>query len=99
MRPLHQCLLDTDLVRLQAIARLWGVELTTNRQRDVAIQLAEAMTRPEAVADALDVLAGDQRRALEALLAAEGRMPLRVFTRQWGEIRTMGPGRLEREQP
>jgi hypothetical protein len=99
MRPLHQCLLDTDLVRLQAIARLWGVELATNRQREAAAQLAEAMARPAAIADTVDVLPDDQRQALEALLGAGGRMPLRVFARRWGEMRTMGAGRLEREQP
>jgi len=99
MRPLHQCLLDTDLVRLRVIARFWDVELTTKRQRDVAAQLAEAMAVPDAVTSARDALPDDQRPALESLLAAGGRMPLRVFTRQWGEIRTMGPGRLEREHP
>jgi hypothetical protein len=99
MRSLRQCLLATDLARLKAIARFWDVELTTIRQRDVAAQLAHAMTSPEAIADAWDVLPDDQRQALEALLAAGGDMPLRVFAREWGEIRTMGPGRLEREQP
>jgi hypothetical protein len=99
MRTLHQCLLDADVVRLRAIARFWGVELTAHRRREVAAQLAEAMAQPEAVTDAWDVLPDDQRRALEALLAAGGRMPLRVFARRWGEIRPMGPGRLDREQP
>ena len=99
MRPLHQCLLDTDLVRLRAIARFWDVELTTNRQRDAAAQLAEAMARPEAAAEAWDALPDDQRPALEELLAAGGQMPLRIFARQWGEIRAMGPGRQERERP
>ena len=99
MRPLHRCLLDTDLVRLRVIARYWDVELTASRQRDVAAQLVEAMAVPETVADAWDALPDDQRQALEQLLAAGGRMPLRVFIRDWGEIRTMGPGRLEREQP
>jgi hypothetical protein len=99
MRTLHQCLLDANLIRLRAIARFWDVELTANRQRDAAAQLAEAMATPEAIADARDALPDDQRQALEALLAAGGRMPLRVFARQWGEIRTMGPGRMERERP
>jgi hypothetical protein len=99
MRTLHQCLLDADLVRLQVIARFWDVELTAGRRRDVAAQLAEAMAAPEAVAAAWDALPGDQRQALEGLLAAGGRMPLRVFGREWGEIRAMGPGRMEREQP
>ena len=99
MRPLHQCLIDTELARLQAIARVWDVELTTNRQRDAAAQLAAAMATPEAIANAWHALPDDQRRALGTLLAGGGRMPLRVFTRQWGEVRAMGPGRLEREQP
>jgi hypothetical protein len=99
MRSLHQCLLDTDLVRLRVIARFWDVEPTASRQRDVAAQLTEAMAAPDAVTGAWGTLPDDQRRALEALLAAGGQMPLRVFTRQWGEIRTMGPGRTEREQP
>ncbi len=99
MRPLHQCLLDASLIRLRAIAHFWDVDLATNHQREAATQLAEAMVQPESVADAVEVLPDDQRRALEALLAAGGRLPLRVFARQWGEIRTMGPGRLERERP
>ena len=99
MRPLHQCLLAADLVRLQVIARFWDVELATNRQRDAAAQLAQAMAQPEVVSDAVEVLPDDQREALEALIAAGGRMPLRVFARQWGEIRAMGPGKLERERP
>ncbi len=99
MRALHQCLLDTDLIRLRVTARFWDVELTTNRRRDVAAELAEAMAAPEVVAPAREALPDGQRRALEALLAAGGWMPLRVFARHWGEIRTMGPGRMEREQP
>ncbi len=99
MRSLRQCLLDTDLVRLRAIARFWDVELTSSRRRDAAIQLAEVMAAPEAITDAWNALPDDRRRALEALLAAGGRMPMRVFAREWGEIRAMGPGRMEREQP
>jgi hypothetical protein len=99
MRPLHRCLLDTDRIRLQVIARFWDVELTNGGQREAAAQLAEAMATPQAIADAWDALPDDHRQALSALLSAGGRMPLRVFARQWGEIRTMGPGRLERERP
>ncbi|MEE8390053.1 MAG: helicase-associated domain-containing protein [Anaerolineae bacterium] len=87
------------MTQLQAIARFWDVELTSNRQRDVVAQLAEAMTAPKTITDAYSALPDDQRQALDALLAAGGRMPLRVFARQWGEIRTMGPGRLDRKRP
>ena len=99
MRSLQQCLLDTNLIRLRVIARFWDVEVTTNRQRDVATHLAEVMATPKAIASAYDALPNQQRQPLEALLADGGRMPTRVFARQWGEIRPMGPGRMEREQP
>lgn len=99
VRSLQQCLLDTDLVHLRAIARFWDVELTASRQRDAAADLAEAMAAPEAVTRAWEALATGPRRALERLLAAGGKMPLLTFTRDWGEIRTMGPARMEREQP
>jgi hypothetical protein len=99
MPLLLQCLLDTYLVRLRAIARFWEIELVARRQREVAIELAEAMVNPETLARTWGALPLDQRQALRALLASGGRMPQRVFTREWGEIRAMGPGRMDREQP
>jgi hypothetical protein len=99
MRTLRQCLLDADLLRLRVIARFWDVELTAGRRLDVAAQLAEAMAVSETVTAAWDALPEDQRQALDALLAAGGPMPLKVFAREWGEIRAMGPGRMERERP
>jgi hypothetical protein len=99
MRSLRQCLMDSNPVRLEVIARLWDVSLTSGRQREIAAQLAKEMAIPLAVGNAWENLPPEQRQALDALLAAGGRMPLRVFVRQWGEIRTMGPARLQREQP
>lgn len=99
MRALDQCLLDAESVRLRVIARLWDVDLSDVLHRDTAVQLAQAMATPEAVTRVWDTLPNDQRRALEALLAAEGQMPRRVFARRWGEIRTMGPGRMDRDRP
>ncbi len=99
MRLLRQNLLDTDLARLRIIARFWDVELGASCQRDAAAQLAEAMAAPEAISRAWETLPDDQRRALESVLAAEGRKPRRIFARRWGEIRAMGPGRMGRERP
>lgn len=99
MLLLRQCLLNTYLVRLRAIARFWQVELNTSKQRDVALDLAEAMANPEALAHAYQALSEEQRQALRALLASDGQMPQRVYAREWGEIRMMGPGRMDRESP
>ncbi len=99
MIRLRQCLLDTYLVRLRAIAQFWDVELTATRQREAALELAQAMDDPQTVASAREALADEEGRALQALVGSGGQMPKRVFTREWGEIRTMGPGRVERDQP
>lgn len=99
MRTLRQCLLDTYLVHLRTIARFWDVDLGNTRQRDVALELSEALSNPEAIDRAWRDLPDEEREALEALLAEDGLMPRRVFARQWGEIRVMGPGRMEREKP
>jgi hypothetical protein len=99
MPALRQRLLDTYLVRLRAIARFWEIKLAARRQREIALELAEAMEDAEAVTRAWKALTLEQRQALRALLANDGRMPQRVFARQWGEIRAMGPGRMERERP
>ena len=99
MPLLRQSLLDTYLVHLRAIASFWDIPLATNRQRDVALELTDAMADPKAIERALARLSADQRGALHALLASDGRMPRQVFAREWGEIRAMGPGRMERDHP
>jgi hypothetical protein len=92
-------LIDLDLARLRVIARLWGLEVQATRPREVAARLAEALADPSHAADTYTTLPGDVRAALTALLDAGGLMPAAIFTRRFGEIRPMGPGRLERERP
>jgi hypothetical protein len=99
MPRLRQSLLDTYLVRLLAIARFWEIPLTTSRQREAALELAEAMADPQAIQRARARLPDDQRQALQQLLASDGHTPRLVFARDWGEIRAMGPARMERERP
>lgn len=99
MPLLRQCLLDTYLVRLRTIARFWDITLTASKQREAALELTEAMSNPETVARAYRGLSEEERQALRALLASDGQMPQRVYAREWGEIRAMGPGRMDRERP
>jgi hypothetical protein len=99
MKTLKQCLIDYDMALLRAIAERRGVELVSNRQREAAEQLASALLDPASVAEAVDWLSTTEREALDALLAAGGRMQAPLFARRFGEIRTFGPGRMEREKP
>jgi hypothetical protein len=99
IRSLRQCLVDTELAHLRVIARLWGLEVKASRPLDVAAELAQALAEPANAAEMWEALLEAQRAALKELLEAGGLMPVPVFGRRFGEIRPMGPGRLEREAP
>ena len=98
LRTLYQTLLDSDLARLQVIAQQWGITLIADRKSDIAAELADAMVRAEAVECVVADLDSDARAALDDLLRQDGALPWAIFTRRWGELRAVGPGRLEREE-
>ncbi|MBN2394188.1 MAG: hypothetical protein JXR84_25875 [Anaerolineae bacterium] len=98
MRTFYQTLLDSDLARLQVIAQQWDISLIAERKSDVAAELADAMVHIESVERVLAGLDADVRAALDDLLRRDGAMPWAIFTRRWGELRAVGPGRLEREE-
>ena len=96
---LHRALLDHNPILLAAIAERRGVELTTTLHRDRVTELATALGDPASVQEAIAWLPPDQRAALDALSAAGGRLPAMRFCRDHGDVRRMGPGRMEREKP
>lgn len=98
LRTLYQSLMDNDVARLRVIARQWDIELLAERRADVVAELADAMARAEAVNRSWENLAPEPRAALEDLLRREGAEPWAAFVRRWGHVRTVGPGRLEREE-
>lgn len=98
LRTLYQALLDSEPARLRVIAGQWEISLTASRRTDLAAELADAMAHVERVTAAWDSLTPRSRAALEDLLRREGALPWPAFTRRWGPLRTVGPGRLEREE-
>ncbi len=99
MKNLRQCLIDCSIAMLRAIAQKRGIELASNRQREAVEQLTEELLQPESVAEILESLKPQEREALDFLVSEEGRSKLHLFARRYGEIRTFGPGSLERERP
>ncbi len=98
MRSLLASLNDQPMALLRGIAELRGVTLATNNRGDAAAQLASSLAEPAATAAALAACSPAAQSAWRALLAAGGRMKAGVFVRtSGGEIRAIGPGRLERE--
>jgi len=97
MRSLFASLNDHPMALLRGIAELRDVELTTNARGDAAAQLASLLAESSATAAALAECSSAGQAAFGALVAAGGRMKAGVFARVHGDIRSIGPGRLERE--
>ena len=99
MPGLVNSLQQHDLGFLRIVAELWGVELEAADARQAARKLADALQDPELVAEIVEVLTPEARAALQELSKNEGRLPWKRFTRRYGQVREMGPGRRDREKP
>jgi len=99
MPTLAQSLHSHDLGHLRIIAEHWGLELAAPEARSALPLLSAAMLEPDLVAEIVAAQAPQAQQALESLLENEGRLPWAQFTRSFGEVRTMGPGRRDRERP
>lgn len=99
MRTLRQCLFDNDLALLRVIAAQWNVELPTNRHDDAVGVLTLHLSDQAAQAEFWSALPEAERQALSIMMTVSGLMPTGAFTRRFGDIRPIGPGRLERERP
>lgn len=99
MRILKSSLLDEPLARLNAIADTWDISLEAASVAEMAEALAKHMLAPDAAAHGRDALPIGARKALDALVTANGRAPAAAYERRFGTLRPMGPGRLERERP
>jgi hypothetical protein len=100
MQYLLATLLNHDPGLLAIIAHRWDVDLEARNKHEAAERLAEAMLNPERAASEWSRLNDAERGALQTLLsAADHKMTEAQFSRFFGEIRQMGPGRRDREKP
>src|SRR5262245_6364227 len=99
MKSLRQSLIDYELALLKAIAACRAIPLTATTPLEVVSELTEALLSPVATAIVLDDLSGEEKGALQLLLAQGGQVDGPRFTREYGAVRPMGPARLERETP
>ena len=98
MRTLEQALLDHDLIVLRVIAEWLELDLTGADKAESVEQLAAALATAD-LQEQLDYMEPEETAALAELVRQGGRAPVAVFSRDHGEVREMGPGRLEREEP
>lgn len=100
MQTLLPTLLEHDPGLLAIIARRWDVDLGALDPRAAAEALAAVMLEPERAAREWSRLSDSERGALQTLLATPDHKMAEVqFSRLFGPIRQMGPGRRDREKP
>ncbi len=97
MRDLQASLRDHPMAMLRVIAELNGIDLTTNAREDASAQLADALRAPETAAASLGRCSPEAQAAWQTLAAAGGQMKVPAFSRRFGALRPVGPGKLERD--
>lgn len=98
MRTLEQALVDHDLTVLRVIGEWLGMDLTGSDRLRAVSQLSEALAQLD-LAQELAYMEAEEATALRDLVAQGGRVPVDIFSRAHGDIRLMGPGRMDREEP
>ena len=99
MPDLAHSLRDHDLEHLTNIAELWGIEINAPGVSEAVAQLSKAVLDPSLVLEIIPTLSEESLLALSALEARHGRLPWAQFTRRFGTVREMGPGRRSRQHP
>lgn len=99
MPTLSQTLPINDLGFLRIVASLWGIELSSADPSEAAVELAETLCDAELLEEVISSLPEQGQAALGALADEGGRMTWVNFTRRFGDVREMGAGRRDREQP
>lgn len=99
MPALEKTLPTEDLAYLQIVASLWGVELNSTDPLLAAAELASGLCDAELLEEVISTLPEQAQTALGALADEAGRLPWETFTRRFGELREVGPGKRDREKP
>lgn len=99
MPTLENTLSLQDIGYLHIVAELWGCDLTPADLESGASRLADCLLQPDLMQEMLEMLPPESRQALLALASNNDKMPWDVFTRRYGPLREMGPGKRDREMP
>lgn len=99
MKSLFETLQDHDLGFFRIVAELWGVPEPDQSGAPGASSLTDELIAPGRIEEIASALPRAAQEALEFLLQRAGRCPWTDFTRQFGSIREVGPGRRDRERP
>jgi len=99
MPDLNQSLHGHDLGHLRIIAEHWGLELDAPDAQAGRKVLVELLQDEDLLVEVVETLPEGALSGLTTLYQKKGRIPWSQFTRRFGEVREMGPGKRDRERP
>lgn len=88
-----------DEAILRSIAQYWGVNVNRLEVREIPRVLEAEMRNPDVASKVWDKLDDVQRGALQMLISSKNQLQASMFERMHGEIRRLGRGGIERENP
>jgi hypothetical protein len=98
MQDLLQTLQDHDIGFLRALAELWGLDAPPGPAPEAARALASEILDARMLDEGLAGLSPPLRQVLDELIRGGGRLPWADLERRYGPLRTLGPGRRDREK-
>jgi hypothetical protein len=98
MYTLRQALGDHHLIVLRVIGEWWEQDLT-GMEKGAAISVLVDVLPQIDLAHELLYMPVEEAAALRTVAAAAGKLSVAALSREFGTIRPMGPGKLEREEP
>jgi hypothetical protein len=100
MPTLLQSLQKHDLGHLHIVAEGWDIDLHAPDVRKGRKELAAAIQNATStLIELIEDLDPEPQSALADLIGAGGQIPWHHFTKQYGPVREIGPGRRDREKP
>lgn len=99
MTDLRQSLSKADFSHIKAVAEGWELKFTAPDARGGLTQLVDHLLGSDIFNDLRNTLSPEDQEALLWLDAQGGKALWDHFSRRFGDIREMGAGKLEREQP
>ncbi len=99
MTDLRQSLIKSEFSYLKIVAEKWELPFDAPDARQGLDLLAGALFNSNKLVDLKNILSVEEIEALVWLDNRNGREICDHFTRQFGEIRKVGAGRLDRERP
>lgn len=99
MPDLKQSLSGHDLGYIKIIAERWGLSLDSTDPRKAISAILPNLLDINLLTEVIEALPEKARHGLYTLVKNDGKVPWSQFTRVYGQVREMGPGRRDRERP